>query len=272
MGLTRKEIQQDRIRTILTDIYQWAMVYQGYLIGAVVVAVLLMLAGYGWNSYRQGQNRAAQEAFSDAVSLYHAPLEGAGDEQAQPGDPGQRTFASEEERDASTREALENVLEGYSGTSVVPWARYYLALLDERTGQADQARQALDNLSRQSEVPEVRNLAALRLAEQAQQQGRYQEAIDYWNSLLGNTASHFPIQGTLFQLAGAYEKNGDNQQALEQYRRLQDEWPTSTQAREARVRIAALEALLESSGQPEGSDQSDSQPETSDPAGPDSDR
>ena len=269
MGLTRKEIKQDRIRTILTDIYQWALVYQRYLIGGVVVVVLLMLAAYGWNSYRQGQNRAAQEAFSEAVSLYHASIEGA---ESQPADnpPRQQAFASEEERDASTRVALDDVLFSYSGTPVAPWARYYLALLDERAGRVDQARQALLELSREAGIPEVSNLSANRLAEQAQQQGRYQEAIDHWTSLLDSAASHFPIQGVILQLARAHEKNGNKKEALVQWRRLQNEYPTTAQARDAGVRIAALESLLEAdSEQPEDSGDSGSPPDQPQATGPD---
>ncbi|MEE8584566.1 MAG: tetratricopeptide repeat protein [Acidobacteriota bacterium] len=248
----------------MTSIYQWALAYQRHLIGGVAAVVLLMLAAYGWNSYKQGQNRAAQEAFSEAVNLYHASVEDAGDADSQPAGnpPGQQAFATEEERDAAAHEALEKLLANYSGTPMAPWASYYLALLDERAGQSDQARQALDELSRNSWVTEVRNLAAQHLAEQAQQQGRYQEAIDYWTSLLDSAASHFPIQGVILQLARAYEKNGSNQEALEQYRRLQNEWPTGTQARDAGVRIAALESLLEgSSDQPEDSGDSESPPD-----------
>lgn len=271
MGLTRKEIQQDRIRTILTDIYQWSMVYQGYLIGAMVVIVLLMLAAYGWNNYQQGQARAAQEAFSEAVNLFHAPIQAADADSEQPANPpGQKTFATEEEREASTRQALEQLLADYSATKVAPWARYYLALLDERDGNADESRQALQALSQDANVPEVRSLSAQRLAEQAQQQGRYQEAIDYWTSLLDNPAPHFPIQGAILQLARTYEKKGDNQHALQQYRRLQDEFPTSNQASEARTRVAALESLVDESASPEqGAQQPDSPPERPESSGSD---
>lgn len=249
MGLTRKEIKQDEVRSTLEKVFDWLLAHQVQLIVALAVLVAVVLGGWGWNVYQESVNREANSAFSDALDHFNAPV---GDEaQDAPAGSIRYRYDSDEERLEASLEAFRSVADSYSGSRVGPWARLYVAVIQEEQGKSEEAFDLYRQLSRDAGVLEVRNLAARRLAEKAHSEGNLDEAVGYCQQILEETAVNFPVEGTILTLAEIYEEKGDTAAALEQYRILQAEYPNSTQAQTAESKIEELEPplLSEETGQ-----------------------
>ena len=266
MGLTRKEIQEDRIRVILTKLSEWILVNQKILLTGLAVSVLIVMAVWAWTLHAESRDRAAQVAFAAALDIYNgrvdlvdaSRVDGETPPPPPPVDDGRMTFATEAEKTAKAIEGFEAVIADHSGTSVEGWARYYLALTLDESGEENTAQEILTELSEGASLPLLRNQASERLAENAEKSGRNEDASRYLNKIAEAPAPNYPLQSIILRLAQAYEKSGDTDAAIDQYRRLQDEYPTSDEATEAERKLTKLA--------PEPSDTSESADSTPPPS------
>lgn len=237
-GLTRKEIQKDQFRSILTDVYEWLLDNSKYVGGAFALVVLLAVGGFLWGQYRNAQEQEAQDAFSAAMEAFHGPV--VTDESTDTAGLRGPRFSSEEERDSLALTAFQEVSDKHSGSSVGSWAQLYTALIRFRQGEDEEAKKILEELSADASPQEVSNLASKRLCEDAEQAGAYEQAITYCTRIIDAPADSFPIAGILFRLAQSHEKNGDSEAALDFYRRLNSEYPNAPEARTASQKIAEM--------------------------------
>lgn len=243
-GLTRKEIKEDRIRKVLTDLYQWLLVYQRPLLGALSALLVLVVVGWIWSGYSQTRTEEAQGAFSEALEIYHTPIQDAvepkdGETPTPAPDGDNETFASIEERNSKALEAFREVSASYSGVHR-DWARFYTAVILNAQGSQDEAQSIWEELSSDA-PPLIRNLSMERLAELFEANGEYDRAIDRLQSLIDNPAENFPIQAALFKLARNQEAVGNSEDALDNYRRIVSEFPTSSQRADAEKKVKELE-------------------------------
>ncbi len=249
MGLTRKEIQEDRIRVILTKLSEWILVNQKILVAALAVSALIVVAVWAWSLHSESRDRAAQVAFAESLAIYNARVDAVDASQTDgetpiatpPVDDGQMSFPTEAEKHAKAIESFEAVLTDHAGTSVEGWARYYMALTLQASGDEERAEQILTELSETASLPLLRNQASDRLAESAERAGRNDDALRYLKEIAEAPAPNYPLESIILRLAQTYEKSGDIEASLEQYRRLQAEYPTSDEAAEAERRLKKLE-------------------------------
>lgn len=266
MGLTKKKIKQDKVRDTLTELYEWILEYQIYLVVGLGLLVVGALGTYGWQAMRSGQDRDAQYAYAKALEVYNAeitPEDEPSDTDAETPKPtAKETFKTVEERNAKALEAFDKVADDYSGFDVGQWARYLSALVHLDRGETEQGHTILAELTESADVLEIRNLAALRLADDAEADGNADDAISYTKKILDAPSDSMPREPLLMRLARNYEKAGDDQAALEQYRKIEAEYPTSQEARTAGPRIKELEEKLGTSPPEAG----ETPPESSPPA------
>ncbi len=250
--LTRKEIRQDRIRTVLQDVYDWLARRTAYLGAAVGLFALIVLGSYGWQVYQGGAEKERQAKLAEALEIYHAPLEG--EDEPEPGHEGhdhsanphsKYRFATAEEREQKALESFEALAEESPNRRAGQYARYYQAILLQRLGRHDEAADVLRALEEDVQQPELSNLVRNRMAFLLLNQGKRDEAIEIWAKILESPAPNFPRDQLLAQLGVAAERAGKQQAALDYYRQLQAEFPTSPQTRDLERRIDYLEAVLE---------------------------
>ena len=78
------------------------------------------------------------------------------------------------------------------------------------------------------------------LAEALTSEGQYDRAIKEYTDLAAQRDGLLPVDGVLVQLARAYVKAGKTNEARATFKRVVDEFPSSTYVGEARTQMALL--------------------------------
>ena len=248
--LTRREIvQEDRIYSILSRISQWTVGNRTQLMAGSGIVVVSLLGFYLWEGYRESSIQEAQKLFAEALDTYHAPVKelipepgSDPDGQNQSRDPApEYRFETVSERRAASEAAFEKVSSDYPDTRLGFFSRYYLGLIQRQSQDGEKARQHLKWVVENSGDSDVRNLSRNVLADIALGEENHEEALTYLQQLLGDPTPQVPEQTVLMRLARTHEALGNIEQALESYKKITNDYPTSTQAPEAQSEIDRLE-------------------------------
>lgn len=248
--LTRKEIvQEDRIYSVLSGVSQWAVVNRTPLVVGSGIVVVSLLGFYVWQGYQESSNQEAQKLFAEALDTYHAPVkelapdpDSDSENQDQPPEPPpEYRFDTVTERRDAAEAAFEKISDEYSGTRIGFFSRYYLGLIGRQSDNASKARQHLTWVVDNSGDSDVRNLSRNVLADIALGEENHEEALTHLQQLLGDPTPQVPEQTVLMRIARTHEALGNVDQALENYRKITNDYPTSSQAEEAQSEIDRLE-------------------------------
>ena len=257
--LTRKEIvQEDRIYARLSQGSQWALRNRSYLAAVAVILVMGIVGFWALQGYREGQVAETQGLFSDALELYHATIDkvegeasGEGEEEKSAEEKAQARaqelannryrFQSEQERNQKAEEAFLQLVEEHPNSQLGVLSRYYLALIERQTDRSGEAKENLAWVIDNTDVVETKNLARSALAQIVLGEGNPQEAADLLEHMVEEPSPNYPQQIILINLAQSYEKAANLDKAIEQYKKIISEYPTSQQSQEAQSRIDELE-------------------------------
>ena len=261
--LTRKEIvQEDRIYARLSQLSQWVLRNRSYLAAAAVILVLVIIGLWALQGHREGQAAETQGLFSDALELYHATIdkvEEKGEEKGEGEEGGEKSaeekaqaraqelansryrFQSEQERSQKAEEAFLQLVQEYPDSQLGVLSRYYLGLIARQTGRSEEAKENLAWVIDNADAVETKNLARNALAQIVLGEGSLKEASDLLEQMVEEPSPNYPQQVILMSLAESYEKAGNLDKAIEQYKKITSEYPTSQQSQEAQSRIDELE-------------------------------
>jgi len=233
----KKQIKQDEFRSGLEVAASWIMEHQQEAkILATVVAVVVVgsVLVSSWQSRRQA---ASERAFAEALSLFHAPIQG----QAAAGEsPGAVVYATAEQKYTAAAAAFDGVERRHGSLPEGRWARYYAALCRIELGQLDEAEKSLTELAAGPDPQSLEpSLARLALAEIDERRGRVDEAVAAYEHLVDD-ASAVPRDCALMRLSEVLEHANRTDEAVRSYRRLYEEFPTSVYAQGARQRVEYL--------------------------------
>lgn len=178
------------------------------LYGIAALAVLALLIGifYTWNNR---SNATASTALGKAIETSQAVVS------ASPAPAGstQKTFKTERERAEAAIAEFQAVSEKYGG-AVGEKAKYFAAVnriqIDRPAGIAE-----LENMKNSSDP--VGKLSKYALAQAYAGDGKYDQAIAYYQELAGMSDPIVPKDALNFELAGIYEKQGKNAEAADLY-------------------------------------------------------
>lgn len=241
--LTRREIvQEDKIRAILTGIYQWSAQNRSWLVAVFAVVVVTILVSYFWQTYEADRSQEFQVKFAEALEIYHASVgEESSDEEEDEATSSKYHFQSDQERREKALERFSAIAEDAPGWHIGLLASYYTALIKQELGQTEEAQQILNSLIEESTETQIKNLARSLLAQIAQLMSDHQRATTLLEEILEENSSSFPKEVVLLQLAHNYEAAGNAEQALKFYKRLIREYPTSEYSQQARSHTDRLE-------------------------------
>ena len=241
--LTRKEIaQQDWAEIVLSGIYTWGSKNR-YLLASGLVILLLTIAGsYWWQNREQQQAFQIQEKFAEALEIYHAPVGEIKKIDQNNAEPASRyRFLTDQDRLQKALEAFNNIPQNSSSPTIGMLARYYTGLLLRELNQIDEAKKILNLTIQESNQSEIRNMARETLADILQAENQLNPASDLLKKILEDPTTAFPKEMVLLRLARNKESTGNTDEALNFYRKLTTDYPSSSQASVARSRIQNLE-------------------------------
>lgn len=260
--LTREEMRRDEVREAVFSASTWfAEHIRQILIGiagviVAVVAVVLFL------NYQEGREAEASFELSKALEVFRAEVEapeadaaldfldapadsapGEGDvgEEPAPQEDGEEeglTFASDVERRAEARSALEAVRESYGSTSSGRLASVYLGQIAADEGDTATARALWTEYLESNggdnalAIGLQMNLYSLDRAE-----GRGEQLAAELRGAVATETSELPKDVLLFELAATLDQLGDEEGARETYQRIVDEYPDSGYAIRARQQL-----------------------------------
>ena len=261
--LSRKQIvQEDRIYARLSQISQWVLRNRSYLAAAAVVLVVVIVGLWALQGYRAGQAAETQGLFSDALELYHATIdkveekseekvegeekvEKSAEEKAQARAQelanNRYRFQSDQERIQKAEKAFLELVQEHPDSQLGVLSRYYLALIARQTDRIEEAKEGLLWVIDNADAVDTKNLARNALAQILLGEGSAKEAADLLEQMVEEPSPNYPQQIILMSLGQSYEKAGNRDKAIEQYKKITSEFPTSQQSQEAQSRIDELE-------------------------------
>lgn len=134
--------------------------------GTATIIALVVLAAlfFGWNQYQDYRDRQAEEA-SELYQRFVVATEALDSEQGAAVDT------------AEVSQLAEQIIKEYDGTLYADFARLYQARLAVQAGDAQKARQLLQQVNEQGVNESVQSLARLRLGRVMAEQGETDTAI-----------------------------------------------------------------------------------------------
>jgi tetratricopeptide (TPR) repeat protein len=133
---------------------------------------------------------------------------------------------------------LLKIMQKYSGTKASNLASYYAGICYLKMNDANNAIKYLKQFD--AEGTDVAVVAYGSLGDAYMQMGNLSEAISYYNKASKDKNNNLLTPIYLFRAAIAYEQNNQPDKAREYFKRIRDEYPQSTQARETDKYLARL--------------------------------
>lgn len=214
--ISRKDIRKpDQFVTLSGKILHLVSEYRTQSILCLALLLTVLLGLWGWDSYRQRQNRLAALEYSRALSLYHT------------GKYNQAIDLFSQVRNYSSSP--------YSRLALLYQANSYIAL--QNSAKATASLQEL--LRRESKEGLLRQLGLLSLASVQERAANCKEAaVNYAEA--EKMPGPFKDEALLGK-ARCSLQNGDLKEALSSYRQYQTNYPGSERSSQISLRIAEIE-------------------------------
>jgi TolA-binding protein len=236
----RRHLKQDPFAATLHGTYERLDRNRKQVTIAVTVTVVVILALGAWVWWRNHTEAQAAGMLAEALVVAEAPV---GPGQVPDSDDGQPaaapvpqpgSFASERERNEAALERFLAAADAHPTRQPGIAARYHaaatLASLGRDAEAAQQYQQVIDRAGRHFYA----RVAQLGLAEVQVRQGQYDPAIAIYQELITSAKDELPVDGVLVQLGRAHRLAGREAEAQQAFKRVVDEFPTSTFAADAR--------------------------------------
>ncbi len=262
--LTREEIQRDEVREAVVSASSWFADHVRQILIGVAAVIAAVIGVVLFLNYQDRREAEASFQLSEALKVYRATVEApetdaiddlfgtppdsapgqddAGEpETAVAEDDGEDeglSFASEAERRAEARVALEAVQESYGATASGRLASVYLGQIAAAEGDTATARELwteyLETIGGDHAlaVGLQLNLYSLDRAE-----GRGEQLAAELRGAVATETSALPKDALLFELGATLEQLGDEEGARETFQRIVDEYPDSGYAIRARQQL-----------------------------------
>jgi tetratricopeptide (TPR) repeat protein len=226
---TRQAMKHDKFLDELNRAYSLAHDHRRKLIFVAVALVLLAVAATLLAGYGKLQEREAQALLSEGIELIDTP---AGVEI-----PGRAEAYETEEAKLEAAEAVfRRVVDEYGRRDAAAVANLYLARMESDRGDLESARPRLERFIRKYPKHVLSAGAELSLLHLRLAEGEIDAVIAEAQQALDGDP-RLPKPTLLALLAQAYEMKGENDNALQIYRRIANEYPDSPYSLDAQRKL-----------------------------------
>jgi tetratricopeptide (TPR) repeat protein len=236
----KRQIREDEFKSGVEHTLEWVRSHMDQVRIAVIVALVSGGILLGLSTFRAQRLQASETAFAAALETFQAPVEG---EQPEGSERQAGTFPNADEKFKKAAASFDGVARQWPSLPAGRRARYYAALCRIELGDFGNARKALSEIAaRRDDSPLEAALARMALAGADERSGQLDKAIEAYRQMADDSALALPRDYALMRLAESLEAARKGSEAGSSYRRVLDEFPQSVFAPEARRRMEQLQA------------------------------
>jgi tetratricopeptide (TPR) repeat protein len=220
--ISKREIKQDALVTTYAKVISYYDRHRRTISMVITGLVVVILAVVVYTKNRSDNNAKAISALGAIFQTYDA---------------GQYQVAIDGIPEKNVL-GLKAIVDNYGNSANGELARFYLANAYYSTGKYEEALKEFQTFDAQDELLAVSRLAGIGACQEAL--GRYAEASAAFEKAAGKSAKDPAAAENLNHAARTIALAGDKAKAIELYKRLKKDFPSSTYARDADRFIAAL--------------------------------
>ena len=210
--ITRQDMKRDEVRDFFSQVVEYVEKNWQKVLGAIGGGLALILVIYAVMGWMSSARADADAAVGIAAAKLSAPVVAPGTPDSDPARQAGVTFPTAKARDEAALTAIDAAASSASGTnaSLLSYYRGIALIRLDRGGEAvDSLQKAVDGLSE----PTMKNLAKQALGSAARQKGDYAKAEQMFRELSTGTASGYPQDVALNDLARTLDAEGKTKEA-----------------------------------------------------------
>jgi predicted negative regulator of RcsB-dependent stress response len=232
--ISRKELKKDEVRETLAHGAQAVLSHQQFTVYLLIAAVLAALGAFGWRTYVQRQTVKASAAFDDAMKIFQARVLASGETPQ----PGELTYKDERMKFSESAKKFADVAAKFPRTQPGRLAGYFEALSLEKLDKNDDAKKLLRGLAGGGDE-ELAAMARFALAQLDDRTGEADEAVKLYRQLIAKPTVLVPKPVVMLALAEHYHQK-DPSEAAKLYGQIKSDYPDTPIAQQADQELALL--------------------------------
>jgi TolA-binding protein len=244
--IERKHLKENELAERLAAARQFVEPRRNTVVGASIAIVVLLIVVVIASVWRQRTRTESEAALAEAMVALNAAVVPAGVEGAE-GLPAAAalgatgTFTSEEAKLNAAVPKLKAAADAHPGTDAGMQARYHLAGALSSLGRHDEAIREFDDVvSRAGADSLYGRMARLGKADAQVRAGQLDAAIETWKAMAQSEGEELPVDAILMDLARAYVRKGNTEEARKALSEIVDKHPNSPYLAEARSELENL--------------------------------
>jgi predicted negative regulator of RcsB-dependent stress response len=229
--ILRKDLKKDELRETFEHGAEAVREHQKLAIYLLAAAIVVALGGFGWWTYAQRQSVQASAAFDNAMKTYQTPA-------GTPPVAGETVYPDDSQKYAAAAQQFSDVAGKYPRTRGGQLAQYFQALSYEKIGKNDDAKKLLRGLASGSDE-EADVLARFELAQLDDRTGQADEAAKLYQQLIDKPSILVPKPVAMLGLAEHYSQSNPTE-AAKLYSQIKTDYPDTPIAQQAEQALALL--------------------------------
>jgi predicted negative regulator of RcsB-dependent stress response len=225
--ISRKELKTDRIHDAIEHGAEAVYSHKQMTLAVLLVVLAGALVYGGWTVYHDRQSATASAMLDTAMRAYGGRVGGAAD----PADPKDVAYADETARANDALTKFLAVADKYPNTNPGRLARYYAGLSLEELERQNQAVEEFKKIS-SGKDKELAAMARFQMAIVDARTGKADEAVKVLRALADERTVFVPRPLVLLEMASALSRSHPKE-AAEVYQQIKKEFPDSAVSEEA---------------------------------------
>ncbi len=213
--ISKRELKQDALVTTYAELTSFYETHKKNISIGITALVVVIIAAVVYFKNRSDNNEMAMTQLGSVYAIYDA---------------GQYQLAIDGIPERNIR-GLRSIVENYGSSNAGNIARFYLAGAYYQLGNYDEALKFFEDCSPADELMAVSRLAGM--ADCYEAKGEYLKAAENFEKAASKNSKDVSIADNLNNAARNYARAGEKEKALDLYRRLKKNYPSTTYGREA---------------------------------------